>query len=202
MFVASGLMLICSLACGGSSSYSPQSGDIVFHTSMSAQSEAIQRATDSRYSHVGVVWNRSGEAMVFEAVEPVRLTPLSEWVERGEGGHFVAKRLERAEDHLTEKALARMFDVGRTMQGRHYDLLFEWSDDRIYCSELVWKLYDRGLGIELAPLERVRDFDLGDAIVRAKVNERFGADFNPDEPVISPSALFHSPWLETVFVQN
>src|SRR5437867_163185 len=26
-----------------------------------------------------------------------------------------------------------------------YDLTFEWSDDKIYCSELVWKVYERAL---------------------------------------------------------
>jgi hypothetical protein len=31
--------------------------------------------------------------------------------------------------------------------GRLYDLTCDWSDDRMYCSELVWKSYDSALGI-------------------------------------------------------
>ena len=43
-------------------------------------------------------------------------------------------------------------EVGRQLEGKHYDFWFEWSDERIYCSELVWKIYRRGLGIELGEL--------------------------------------------------
>jgi uncharacterized protein YcnI len=64
-------------------------GDIVFHTSRSAQSLAVQRATGSRYSHMGVVLLRGGKPYVFEAVSTVRYTPLAQWTARGDGGHYV-----------------------------------------------------------------------------------------------------------------
>ena len=35
------------------------------------------------------------------------------------------------------------------MNNKDYDLYFEWSDDKIYCSELVWKIYKNGADIEL-----------------------------------------------------
>lgn len=52
-------------------------GDIISHTSRSAQSAAIQRATGARFSHMGVIlfWNR--EPYVFEAGKTVRCTPLA-----------------------------------------------------------------------------------------------------------------------------
>ena len=71
-------------------------GDIIFHTSRSAQSAAIQRATHSPYSHVGLVLYRDGKPFVFEAISTVRYTPLASWIARGDGGHYVVKRLKSA----------------------------------------------------------------------------------------------------------
>jgi hypothetical protein len=79
-----------------------------------------------------------------------------------------------------------------------YDLYFEWSDERIYCSELVWKMYRDALAIELGKRQKLREFDLADPLVRAKMRERFGTNVPLDEPVISPAAMFDSGLLVTV----
>jgi len=47
-------------ACAGAAT-PLRDGDIIFHTSRSAQSVAIQRATHSPYSHVGLVLYRDGK---------------------------------------------------------------------------------------------------------------------------------------------
>lgn len=168
-------------------------GDIVFHTSRSAQSVAVQKATRSPLSHVGIVLHRHGKPFVLEAISPVSITPWDRWLRRGVGGRFVLKRLKRP---LTADERKKLFE-GTALVGRPYDPYFEWSDDRIYCSELVWKLY-RAAGIELAPLEKVSSFDLTAPEVRAKIRERFPNGLDPDEPVISPAALFSSPLLEEI----
>ncbi len=170
-------------------------GDIIFHTSRSAQSVAIQRATHSPYSHVGVIIFREGKPYVFEAISTVQYTSLSKWTARGEGGRFVVKRLKRA---LTETDKSKLRTAARAYEGKPYDLYFEWSDQRIYCSELVWKVYHRALGLKLGELQKLREFDLTDAAVRAKMRERYGTNVPLDEPVISPGAQFDSPLLETV----
>jgi hypothetical protein len=77
-------------------------------------------------------------------------------------------------------------------------LTFEWSDDRIYCSELVWKIYQRGAGIEIGALQTMKDFDLTSPAVAAKLRERFGDTVPLNETVISPAAMFDSPLLTTV----
>lgn len=170
-------------------------GDLIFHTSRSAQSLAIQHATGSRYSHMGVVVWRRGKPFVFEAVKTVRLTPLAAWIARGEGGHFVAKRLRQPLDAASRAKLQR---TAAAFVGRPYDLSFEWSDARIYCSELVWKLYERALGIRIGALQRLRDFKLDDPAVRSKLVERYGNKVPLDEPVISPAAMFESDLLVEV----
>ena len=86
----------------------------------------------------------------------------------------------------------------RPSRGRPYDLTFDWSDDRIYCSELVWKAHDRGLGVQIGALQTIRDFNLTDPAVRAKLRERYGDNIPLNEPVIFPVSMFRSTLLVTV----
>jgi hypothetical protein len=199
MRARTGVLLVTLLAgCGAGGAPSVREGDIVFHTSRSSQSLAIQKATGSPYSHMGVVLYRGGKPHVLEAAATVRYTPLARWIARGAGGHFVVKRLTNAQSALTPKALEAMRQVARQMEGRPYDPTFDWSDERLYCSELVWKLYDRALGVRLGDLQKLKDFDLSAPEVRAKLRERHGDRLPLEEPVIAPAAMFASPALETV----
>src|SRR5512139_1220066 len=100
-------------------------GDIIFHTSRSAQSLAIQKATHSRYSHMGIVFLRGGEPYVYEAIRTVQYTPLKKWIARGEGGHYVVKRLRDADLILTPDAVARLRQTAAKFAGKPYDLTFE-----------------------------------------------------------------------------
>jgi hypothetical protein len=177
---------VCSLAWG---SPKLQTGDLIFQTSLSAQSLAIQKATRSPYSHMGVILVRRDRITVLEAVGPVRETPLAEWTARGKGGHYVVKRLLLEPDAPSQ---ARLIATARSFMGKPYDPAFEWSDTRMYCSELAWKLYDRALGVQIGHLEHLRDFHLNDPVVRAKLRERYGKHIPLDEPVISPAAMYAS----------
>jgi hypothetical protein len=82
--------------------------------------------------------------------------------------------------------------------GRDYDLAFEWSDERLYCSELVAKLYSRCAGIDLGRMQTMRDLDLSHPAVASKLHERFGESLPLDEPVISPESILTDPRLVTV----
>ncbi|RFM36223.1 YiiX family permuted papain-like enzyme [Chitinophaga silvisoli] len=175
-----------------------QSGDLIFQTSASAQSKAIQLATKSKYSHCGIIYKEGNKYFVFEAVQPVKRTPLDKWIARGKGGHYVIKRLKNADKVLTADKLLKMKQVGETFAGKNYDLTFEWSDERIYCSELIWKVYQRATGIEIGKLEKLGDFDLSSEIVKAKMKERYGNKIPENETVISPQSIFESELLETI----
>lgn len=184
--------------CGAAPPPALRDGDIIFHTSRSAQSLAIQRATHSPYSHMGLILYRNGEPYVFEAVGPVRYTPLGSWASRGIGGHYVIKRLRNADTVLDAGGVAKLRRVAESFEGRPYDLTFEWSDSRIYCSELVWKAFERALGIRIGSLQRLRDFDLSDREVQTRMKQRYGSKVPLDEAVISPAAMFSAPNLVTV----
>lgn len=175
-----------------------QNGDIIFQTSKSSQSKAIQLATNSKYSHMGIIYENEGRFFVYEAVQPVQLTPLKAWINRGKDGHYVIKRLENADEILTKEVLARMKRTAEKFKGKPYDIYFEWSDDKVYCSELVWKIYKQAADIEIGQLEQLSDFDLTNSIVRAKMKERYGDNIPMDEKVISPAAMFNADKLITV----
>ncbi|PCH85857.1 MAG: peptidoglycan peptidase [Flavobacteriales bacterium] len=175
-----------------------QNGDIVFHISKSEQSKAIQLATNSKYSHMGIVYNLNNELVVYEAVQPVKFTPLDDWIKRGENGHYVAKRLKNADSILTPDILNKMKGIGEAYLNKDYDIYFEWSDERIYCSELVWKIYQEATGIEIGQLGQLRDFDLTHETVKKKMRERYGKEAPMEEQVISPAEMFNSTLLVTV----
>jgi hypothetical protein len=175
-----------------------RNGDLIFQTSTSTQSRAIQLATHSPYSHCGILFRRGTKWCVFEAVQPVSETSLAAWVARGKNGQFVVKRLRDAETVLTPAALQRIQTAGEQYRGKNYDLYFGWSDDRIYCSELLWKMYQQATGCEIGQLQTLREFDLSHPAVQAKLKERYGNRIPLNEKVISPVRMFESQELVTV----
>jgi len=201
--LALGFLLLACLGASGCSRALPEvhEGDIVFQTSRSGQSQAIQQATGSRYSHMGIVLLRQGKPYVFEASARVTATPLAEWIARGTGGHYVVKRLKTAQETLTPEALKKLRKTAAKFAGKPYDLTFEWSDERIYCSELVWKIYDRALGLQIGKLQKIREFNLEAPAVKQKLQERYGNNVPLEETIISPQAMFDSSLLMVVAEQ-
>ncbi len=176
-----------------------QNGDLIFHTSKSSQSQAIQIATGSKYSHVGILYEKNKVFYVLEAVQPVKLTKLETWIKRGAQGKYVIKRLRNSQEVLTEEGIKKMKSVGEKYLGKDYDLRFEWSDDKIYCSELVWKIYKEAFNIEIGEIERFSDFDLSNEIVKQKVRERYPNENIPaNEKVITPDRMFKAQNLITI----
>lgn len=169
-----------------------QHGDVIFQTSLSNQSQAIQLATHSAYSHVGIVYEIDNELYVLEAVQTVQLTPIGSWMIRGKDAHFVVKRLKNAKELLTEEVLLDIDSLSKTYLGKNYDLYFNWSDEQMYCSELVWKIYKQATGVELGTLAQLSSFDLNNDLVQKKMKERYGDKVPLDEWVISPAAIFNS----------
>lgn len=174
-------------------------GDIIFQVSLSNQSISIQKATKSQYSHCGIIFIKNKDFYVFEAVQPVKITPLEMWIKRGENEHFVVKRLKKHETFLNKNNINKMQQIGKDFIGKNYDLTFEWSDERIYCAELVWKIYYRSTGLKIGKLNKLNDFDLSSPDVKKKLKQRYGDKIPLNQPVISPASIYNSDLLFTVF---
>ncbi len=192
-------ILLSMVGCGAGELPSLKDGDLVFQDAQSPQSAALRIATNSPYTHMGVIFIEEGGPLVYEAVGPVKYTPLKKWIQQGSNGHFVVKRLKERDQILNEESIRKLRDAGEIYEGRPYDFHFGWSGDRIYCSELVWKMYKTALGVEIGRLQRFRDFDLSDPIVVKILRERFPEGIPEDEIVISPASMFKSNLLGTVY---
>ena len=62
-------------------------------------------------------------------------------------------------------------------------------------------MYKEATGLEIGKLEKLKDFDLTDKIVKSKITERYGNNIPMNEPVISPESMFNSELLNTVYSQ-
>lgn len=175
-----------------------QEGDMIFQTSESPQCEAVRIATNSKFSHCGIVFIEKGKKYVFEAVQPVKFTPLEEWITHGKEKDYVVTRIKDASILLNPQTIQKMKEYGNKFNKKDYDLYFEWSDDKIYCSELIWKIYKNGAGIELCPLQKLKNFNLKDPRVQAILSERYGKNIPLEEDVIAPSDLEKSKIVTTI----
>lgn len=195
-FVA--LALLAVMGCGGGEPKPIRSGDIIFQDTNSVPSAAIDSATNAKYNNMGLVYDRNGEMQVYEVTRTVRMMPLEEWIAKGRKGKYRVKRLADADETLTDETLEKIYLVGLEYLGKPCDLTFEWSDDRFYCSELVWKIYHRALGIEIGQRQHMKDLDLSGRVISLQMQERFKGNPPLEEWVISPQAIYDSPLLVKV----
>ena len=194
--VASGVIV---LLCAGVSAAEPpalREGDIVFSGSSAGQGGAIIAATGSPYTHCGIVFLSEGKPMVLEAVQPVGVVSLETFKSRSKPGTFMARRLKTT---LTPANYQLARTWAEAQIGKNYDARFTWDDDTLYCSELVWKIFQHG-GVELCAPRRFRDYHLDDPKVKKIIEERYGsvAKMPLDEKVVAPSDLATSCLLEDV----
>ena len=181
-------------------------GDIIFKQSQTSQSVALREATGSPWTHMGIVLLDRNDLRVLEAgMNGVAYASLDSFVGRSRERRVIVKRL-RDEGRLTSDARARMHASLRGDLGKDYDNLFEWSDKKIYCSELIWRAYERGLGLSLGHVQRMRDLRYDRPAVQKLIRERFhlhGSEIQTsallDEQVVTPISILSSNVLVTVF---
>lgn len=175
-----------------------QSGDIVFQENESGQGKAIQLATQSQFTHCGLVIREGDKVMVYEAVQPVRIVSMAEWVKQGKEKVYHAKRLKNASEVITPQIVEVMKKSSSNYLGKNYDIYFNWSDDEIYCSEFVWKIYHDALAIDLCATRPLGDFHLDHPEVKRIMEQRYGDQIPWNEPMVSPGDIFNSSLLKEV----
>jgi len=181
------------------SDFDLRDGDVVFQTSQAVIGPALEIALQSNVTHCGVVFYENDTAFVYEAVGPVRKVPFDEWTRIGKDSLFCVKRLEDDDSAMSHAVRDSMLSIFSGLEGRPYDITFQWSDSMIYCSELVYKMYKRGAGIELGKVERFGDFNLENDTVQYFIKMYFREEPNLEEPVVTPVSLYEDRNLVTVF---
>ena len=89
-----------------------------------------------------LLWNKEGK-YVAEAIGRVTYTPIHQYINRGEG-----VRVLRPSKDLTSTQKRQLSKPIQKYKGKRYDASVSWSDDRMYCSALVFKAYE-DIGITL-----------------------------------------------------
>lgn len=164
-------------------------GDVIFQTSQSEQSPLIQIGTRSKISHCGIIVMRGGKPYVLETLRTLVLTPLDKFIARGEEGKYWIKRSKK------ENIKIRYSNY----LGKRYDLAFKFDNGRYYCSELVYDIYKKQLGIELAEPRQVKDYLIlfTDRLPKIKrAMKRRG--ISKKQYAIAPVDIFNSEHMESV----
>jgi len=188
----SGLLVLLFTSCIGQNF---RNGDIIFHTSKSSQSKMIQIVTNSKLTHCGIIFYMKGKPYVFEAIQPVKITPLQQWINRGVDGKFIVSRVK---NQLTNEQISNMFNYAKTQIGKDYDNKFQWSDKKMYCSELVYKVFvagDRFIGES----KKFSDYNLNNNTVKLAIKKRYGNSINLNEMVVTPADIYNSPEIKVIY---
>ncbi len=176
-------------------------GDIVFQIDTSEQCKAFGAATGSKYNNMGIIFIRplGNLYMVLEAKDSAHTMPLTEWVDAGQGQHVALMRLKNANMLLTDKKTIDLKKVMRSCKGKMNDHYFSWSDDEVYCSEMVWKVYHEGLHIDLSTPRKLSEFNLTGPLVSQQMKNKYNGKIPKDEKVVSPDDIFHSQHLTLIY---
>lgn len=173
--------------------YEPQEGDIVFQSLPHYPLvDAIESATNSPWSHCGIVMkNENGKWVVYEALGKVHETPLTLWVFRSRKFNYAIYRLK--DRNINIDALNKEI---RSLYGKRYDFHYAPDDNEIYCSELVYKVYDRALSIQIGKWQELGslNWEPQEDIIREIENDALPLD----RMMITPVELTRSPLLECI----
>jgi permuted papain-like amidase YaeF/Yiix C92 family enzyme len=183
-------------------------GDLIFQESKSDQAKAIKEVTGSRYTHCGIIVKRDGKLCVAEAINPVRVIPtvdyplraIDVWIESGVDRQAIIKRVREG---LSPDRLQQLEQAMLQFQGKPYDFLFQWSDEKIYCSEFVYDSFVNGPKLEVGHVQTFADLPMDGPLARSLIKKRYideGKQIDPREKIITPVAVMNDPNLDTVAI--
>ena len=164
-------------------------GDVIFHTSQSSQSPLIQIGTRSHITHCGIVVMKDGKPYVLETLKTLVLTPLDKFIVRGKDGKYWLKRSDKEDIKI---------DYAHYL-GKSYDFAFSFDNDIYYCSELVYDIYKRQLGIELCTPKQIGDYLILGTDKLDKIEEAMSRrGITKEQYAVAPVDIFESEHLYNV----
>lgn len=158
-----------------------QEGELVFQISKSKQSPYIQLATGSLYSHCGIIIKKSNQYYVLEASNIVKLTPVSDWINKGRFKYCISYKIFNKPVKISYKKYL----------GQKYDTAFKFNNGKMYCSELIYEIYKKQFGIELCKPRKIKSYHL---FGLSKIIKKRGIDIN--QLVVAPSDIINSKYVK------
>ena len=150
------ISLLSACDAAEDTTYQPKEGDILFQSLPHNEIiDAIEGATGSPFSHCGIVVSKPNGLHVLEAIGPVRETPLFQWRLQGRQQRIAAYRLKPA----YQEKIAVMIEQARKFMGLPYDIQYEFDDQKIYCSELIYKGFKSATGEPMGVTRKLGDLN-------------------------------------------
>lgn len=162
-----------------------QEGDIIFIQSQTQQAAALREATGSVWTHVGIIVKSNSKWAVAEAIGPLKVTPLAEFIGRSKNKSYEIYRFR----HFDPKTMTKNLYSVLPKYNKPYDIYFEFTEDRIYCSELTYHVFKDVTGFDLGRIQKMKDMKLDGPLAQALIKKRYtdtGRDLDPEEPIITP----------------
>jgi uncharacterized protein YycO len=131
-----------------------RSGDIIFRRGPSVESQAVMTMDGgSTFSHVGIVSKENGATFIVHVVsgegapDVTRIEPIEDYLRSDRALAASAFRVvtDRPSQTVTAVQFASEYAKRRVPFDNNFDLT---SDDALYCTELVWRAYEKA-GIDL-----------------------------------------------------
>lgn len=163
-----------------SKAFAYKTGDIIFIKSQTAQSKALRDATGSEWTHVGIIVGDK----VAEETSGLKMTPIKSFIARSKNKEFkVFRHFDYSQDMNKKlQSLLKKYD-------KPYDIYFEWSESRQYCSEFVYKLFVDLIGQGVGELQTFKEMNLDTPAVKALIKKRYqdtGKELDLDETIVTP----------------
>jgi uncharacterized protein YycO len=178
-------------------------GDIIMQSEGVFIETASRVATGSKWTHVGIVINHKGRNCVLEAIKTITCTSINSYLKRGKDHLFLRPRKK-----LSNKAKRKISHAGSRMIGKKYDYKLSWGDDKLYCSELVYKVYLKSLGIKIGRPKKVKYHLLGLTlpIVKFSSNKlphqfKSLSRININDQAITPGSISRSLKLRRILIR-
>ena len=174
------LVLLCGACRRGGDLTALREGDILFIETESFQSKFIKWGMLSIWSHCGIAVNTPEGVQIMEADTTVRILPIDRFIDRSVGGKYIIRHPKQQLTQPIEK---------EKWLGKWYDLKFNFDNNEVYCSELVWLIY-KEQGIELCTPRKISEH----LMVRLPVLQRALQErgISPEQEAVAPCDLLRA----------
>lgn len=173
-------------------------GDILFQDLDSGPlCEAIEQVTpgynNANLSHIGLIVSINGELKVLEAIPPkVLLTNIDEFLNRS--NKVIVGRLKPE----FRKSIEYAVEFAKQQLGKEYDDAFLMNNESYYCSELIYRAFEKNNIFKLEPMT-FRNPKNGETLeVWGNYYEKIGIDIPEGEPGINPGIMSLSEKIEII----
>jgi len=166
-----------------------KSGDLVFRKGRSAVSQVVLLADkESSYSHVGIVFIENNNYYIIHTTPDESESGIDYVIKEKVSDFFSSEKASRGSVYRLKKQFANSANSASLFANTFFEkrIIFDdefdlESEDKMYCTELVWKAYQK-VGIDLIQ----GNFET--------ISLPFINDF-----IVMPSSLLNSDYLEEIY---